>query len=65
MREAEKRMTAAVLGGIVNSNGGGKCFRVTVPTLEAARKYKDMFAFILESDDFSVTREHCMYDRRG
>ena len=57
-------MSVAVLGGIVNSSNGGKSFRVVLPSSDSARKYKEMFGIILESDDFMVKKEHCVYDRR-
>ena len=60
-----KQMKPAVLGGIVKQNGTMHGFRTGFKTAAEANKYKEMFKFILDSDDYNVDYQTAAYDKRG
>ena len=49
------------IGGIIKFNGSPG-FKLVFPNLEEARKYKEMFMYILKSDKFDVELGHGYLD---
>ena len=55
-------MPKTIVSGIVKHNDGIG-FKITFETAEQAQKYKDMFIWILESDDLHVETVNAHYDK--
>lgn len=57
------KRSKATIGGIIGYQSGVG-FKLVFPDKKIARKYKSMFAWILESDNLNVTINRGYYDAK-